>query len=749
MLLSSCCSHGIGLDLFKAWSPDGIKTLFCPNREVCFSEPTTIKTDHCCACTAVPKWELPHKTHQNIDVEITSVDGSRSKLVSRQTVSNNSNVYFIYTYGKLKTFPENSCSYNLLHIDVTGNLFPNVGNISCFFDLDTLVMKNNKLTFISNETFKGLYKLRSVDFSYNLITKIDCNVFGDIHILKFSFEGNYIHKLDVTNILNPNKTTCGGNYSKNKHPIEITNLANLVLGKDNTFVCSDYDFSYSSVSIHPLLAICEMVVPQIIDKYAPCGEGKYNGMAFDCDCQIAELMHLDFLELNRVYSKRVQESYCRSPISLLNISIYDVYINQTLRDQMTCDIIDFCPINGACKCRCISQPNRYVMIIDCSNQSCTDFPTIIPHKSESSLLNSLMKNFEVSSIDDFSIKHDVILNMNNNKIKQVNTSHPYFSRVRTLDLTANPIKIMSEEISKLDKVNDIIIPDHLLNNLPKSVELLDPNVFHFGHNGIPCTCENRWIGEWRLYKQAFKRYPYALGCSNYDNKTIEEMLDVFSDCDVTSSYNWIFYLIFPIALLLSFITINQCLHYEMIILKKRLFKSKKNINKWETDIYVSFDEENNELRNYIKEDLEKFFKKMKMTTYIPSRDSWPGYTEEENINNNLIKCKYCLVVQSSGMYDSNNLYSCSRRMEYKLAWTLFIKNQIKKILILNFDSGKPEKFMYSQSRALHRIGMGFIITVRRKKWENKLLEVFDVPLVVNSKHDVQRRKRIQNYLWKK
>ncbi|CAG2210654.1 unnamed protein product [Mytilus edulis] len=174
----------------------------------------------------------------------------------------------------------------------------------------------------------------------------------------------------------------------------------------------------------------------------------------------------------------------------------------------------------------------------------------------------------------------------------------------------------------------------------------------------------------------------------------------------------------------------------------------KNQKSWETDVYISFDDDSLEIRYFVLVILEQFFKRKKMTTYIPCRDAWPGRTEEDNIKCNMNKCKYCLVIQSSEMYDSDKSGGFTRRMEYKLAWDMFTKNKIKKILILTSDSKTPQQFQLSRSRALFRFGLGFVVPNRTNSLYDKIVLAFDEPLMVNSKYKVQRSKQIQNNLLK-
>lgn len=84
--------------------------------------------------------------------------------------------------------------------------------------------------------------------------------------------------------------------------------------------------------------------------------------------------------------------------------------------------------------------------------------------------------------------------MSNNKIAIVHTNRTYFSQVKILDLSDNKVTDIMDDIPFLTKATDLIITNHILSGLPRSIQRLDPNIFHFGNNGIPCSCDNRWIG---------------------------------------------------------------------------------------------------------------------------------------------------------------------------------------------------------------------------------------------------------------
>lgn len=164
-----------------AWRPDGYKQLWCLNS--CHSH-YGIYIDHCCGCNTKPKWSFTGL--KELSVEITDTTGYNSFLLD----INPRSVYyrFLHTFNYLCKMPQNICQFPVVHIDVTGNRFIDIENISCIYDLDTLIMKRNMLTYVSNETFRGLTKHRLIDLSQNFITQMDNNLFEGIHVLSLHFE---------------------------------------------------------------------------------------------------------------------------------------------------------------------------------------------------------------------------------------------------------------------------------------------------------------------------------------------------------------------------------------------------------------------------------------------------------------------------------------------------------------------------------------------------------------------------------
>ncbi|CAC5415581.1 SLIT2 [Mytilus coruscus] len=325
---------------------------------------------------------------------------------------------------------------------------------------------------------------------------------------------------------------------------------------------------------------------------------------------------------------------------------------------MICDVQDGCPKVGNCKCACTSHPITDSLIIDCSNQSCKDLPDVVPDT-----------------------RHRIVLFMEGNQIHSVSSKY-YFKDVKSKDLARNPVQSFDESVKNFTNNAEIIITDHLLDTLPRQVQLLDPNVFRFGQNGIPCNCDNRWIGEWRKFKEA--RYP--LFCSNFENVFIEDFISHSTDCDLKQDTTLAVYSLIPLTIFIVLIWKVRHLRYDIKVIKSQFLPIDKNIQRsWQTDVNISFDEDNIDVRWFVFQISDKFCRRKELSTYIACRDSWPGSTDEQNIVMNLQSCKYCLIIQSSDMYDLNKTNSCSTRMEYRLAWNLFIDKRLCKVRVINLQ----------------------------------------------------------------
>ncbi|XP_063425977.1 uncharacterized protein LOC134709757 isoform X2 [Mytilus trossulus] len=700
------------IGVYKPWSSHEQKTLWCP--EGCFRKNNENDANFCCSCKGKSDWELPsifpNISYSRLTLELEDLQGQKSFLLNihKSNGSNSKGItskYFWVSYvdGILRRYPKNACDFQIVTIDFTGNLFSEIGNISCFFSLDTLVLKRNRISFVSNQTFRGLPNLRKVDLSYNLITKTDNNLLGanDVYISQLVMEGNMFETVDLSNIVIPNKTICYNSYADNNQSLNFTNEMNMKIHKDKPNYCGSLDISnVPSISQHPLSALKMIGLGETseLKYYVTCGFYKITETSFNCDCTVFDLLNSKGVDFYRFYARSHEHVYCNEPTVLANKSFEEILKNETLRDLVVCELSDYCHSRPNCKCRCISQPNRRRLFIDCSNQSCEEFPDAIPGSS-----------FEVE------------MDMSNNKISTLKTKD-YFSRVKILDLSENPVTVIDENVDRLNHTSHIFIPNHSLETLPKSVQLLHPDIFRFGKSGIPCNCDNIWIGDWRIYNSASEESP--LFCSNFNNTVFENWTLEIGNCEpYTSSTNHFLFSLLTFPFFISLISILYCFRFELIIFKRKF--DRKRHKRWEHDVYISFDENNKLVLQFVIKLLYPFLKNNNVSAYIPCKDNCPGQLFEENITENIQKCKTFVLITSDGMYEDKPGITEAKIMEYYLAWKYFTKGVINKIFVVKYDKPKKKDFQYRKTEAIYRTGMGFNMWDRKVCVYQAILEILN------------------------
>ncbi|CAC5415580.1 unnamed protein product [Mytilus coruscus] len=285
-------------------SPDGMKDLWCNEHSTCYTLDNSKHgfeyINQCLSCEAVPEWEipLPNITYLSIDVEIRNAIGTESVLLINQEFNSTTYFRFVHSHGYLKQLPRNIYKFNIVLIDVSFNLFEDIGKISCLQNLDTLKMNENRITFVSNKTFSEMPNLRT-------------------NILHFYLNTNNLRQLDVGNVLVPNNTICKVSYKNNKYPIKIFNIKNFNPKESDTFLCGNIDFTNVRLNIHPYMVLGTSSVELV--RYARCGKLEYRGAKYDCDCSAAEFFNLEYSEFNRFFGNLLTSSTCQDPEPLQGI----------------------------------------------------------------------------------------------------------------------------------------------------------------------------------------------------------------------------------------------------------------------------------------------------------------------------------------------------------------------------------------------------------------------------------------------
>ena len=146
--------------------------------------------------------------------------------------------------------PDNICQFaDLVEVDLSQNRIAGLYNVNCLQRLDTLILKNNRITSLSNVTLIGMTELRTLDLSNNLLTTIDPRAISDpsLGMLNVIFTEN---SFTITNIA-IESLFCIVDYSNNDVK-KIVNEIGWVVDKDKDYGEGGYmDFSENAKLVFP------------------------------------------------------------------------------------------------------------------------------------------------------------------------------------------------------------------------------------------------------------------------------------------------------------------------------------------------------------------------------------------------------------------------------------------------------------------------------------------------------------------
>ena len=209
-------------------------------------------------------------------------------------------------------------------------------------------------------------------------------------------------------------------------------------------------------------------------------------MSIHCDCNLfplfAQLKREEVLdiwpeldtEIEKAEIEKADGFICNSPEHMIGENLTDLLYSGDF-DKLLCSISERCPGKNGFYCECIDYPSRGRVFVNCSGRGLTHLPTELPV--------GLWNNDQVELLVD----NNYITNFEN---------RDYLNRLILIDLNHNFISEVSESVGYMAGSAEVRIQNQILNNLPHSFQLLDPNKIYFGSHPIQCDCDNLWIGDW-------------------------------------------------------------------------------------------------------------------------------------------------------------------------------------------------------------------------------------------------------------
>nr|XP_022301022.1 uncharacterized protein LOC111109231 [Crassostrea virginica] len=679
-------------------------TLMCPN--TCLTD-YILESDQlsCCCCRARPIWNIsPTWPYRQVDIEYTSRRGGGRAVYNANDVSRNISK-LIHTAGFLTVIPDNICQFadDLVEVDLSQNRIAGLFNVNCLQRLDTLILKNNRITSLSNVTLIGMTELRSLDLSNNLLTSIDPTAISDpsLGMLNVNFKENSLATIDITNIA-IESPFCIVDYSNNDVK-KIVNEIGWMVDKDKDYGEGGYvDFSENAQLVFP--DVKSLGFEDIVDfgKFYSFGFD-FRNVNFSCDCKMQP-----FLEMSMDAIKKIWRNYfevtCAGPPALQGVSIIDLMKSDRLDDLM-CDlgVEDRCPFG----CLCFHQPSKRRVVVDCSNTSKTDLPISLPPSPDGSLLE---------------------LVFNSNTIKEFN-ERSYLNHTRTLDMDNNDLsKISNGSLWNSSAIERLLFRNNSkLQKIPRSLKKLHPCNVSFGDLYLHCTCDILWLHYWANSPKAMM----CPGNNNFfcitdDGKTLPS--SSWTKDNLNCPDNWAaigIAVAFAVSSLVLGVGFWLLYHYRYEVYLLIRWEKKDGIvtgsKYFDFDVYVSFNEKDPQLFSWIYNQLEPKLNACGYSLCIPCRDLPPGSSKPDAILEYLQKSKKFLFVVDEAILDSEDA-SIWLLQEWRISWHIFESEKLRNIAVVNYDQIRLKDIDHRQIQAFLRLGLDVDFSNRKGKIFDEILE---------------------------
>ena len=690
------------------------KTLDCPL--FCLS-PDRLEENACCICYGVPVT----RATSNALIEYIDLKGNSKVIRSGSKDFGNNTLSLINTKGRMCKLPENVCEFGIFEMDLSYNMIITLDGLNCLDILDKLTMKGNKITYIANDTFAGMEKLRVLDLSQNEIKYMEPGTLSaqGTEIYYADFSGNSFEVIDLSNIFIENGLRCKTNYTNAINGI-VTNQKNMTIKENSSYTSGEVSFVNASMSYSQALnSIVDMVSSAL--KAGPTGMLTFSELTVPCDCEAGKLVNA--IKAFRRFWFKMKEGipgfYCESPPHLQNIFINMTQELNTLEhvEEFVCLHSDgLCPRD----CICIDQPFRYRYLVNCTARGLTELPHRLPQSE---------------------YPYDLLFDMNN--ITSFD-GRDYLDKTVSIEMSSNPLKSISE--SAIDRIRDskmqiIHLDGHQISRLPKKLFHLNSTIFVFGNNSIGCSCGDLWIKRWRRLTNVDKNN--FLNCYTTDAKTkhiisADEITETLVGCKTDTQENYTLSAILTcLAVLLSTILLLLFFFKDDLRLAFRHL-SRKGDHELDMDLFVSFDEENGDIRRFVCHDLFSELLRCGFRVVIPCLHILPGEERERATYNELKHCKYFMIILSS-----EYLSTPSTKQEFDGIKHLYVTDRRRKCFFLNFENVNLKSFNGSAIRSMCRYNSVVDVVNRFYRIIPKIKEILGKS---NNKSDTKTGSQILDHV---
>ncbi|CAC5367112.1 unnamed protein product [Mytilus coruscus] len=326
---------------------------------------------------------------------------------------------------------------------------------------------------------------------------------------------------------------------------------------------------------------------------------------------------------------RFEESYinfkCNSPPQFKNKIIKNF---QHYPDLLICNI----SMSARCphKCHCFYQPSQNKTVVNCR--------TILSSKK----IPSVLPEYENLALD---FSKDLISDLD----YQFKRAKNYTFRIKEINLAENNFYSISEFVlSHLKSATMINMKHNPITSIGRSLRNLRPCNVQLRRLDLVCTCKDLWFQSW-LPSSTMPCYNntriFCMTKTGY--KSITQITKSELGCTEDYHLTWFNLCIGILITLVVIFAFTGCNFYiEIYILWRRFLRKVSrpvSRNSFQYDIYISCNEDDDGLRNWISCELLPNLYDRGLKSFLPYRDCQPGMPREEEIIDTVSKSKSILV----------------------------------------------------------------------------------------------------------
>jgi Leucine-rich repeat (LRR) protein len=679
--------HNISVLSHFHWTPTavGSKALYCSKCcskfiiDMCIAhEFATDRVTVCCkGAASKPFWTFPEYSYLTGHLSTEYINGRH--VLNTNNYSNVSFYFLEYNDGHMTSFPENICKFsNIVDINLSSNNIENLINLSCLQFLDTLDLRKNYIKTVTATDFSRMSYLRSLDLSYNLISHIEPGAF-QYHPRSLAYiilHDNRLVTIDISNLV------LGYffrviNYRANQLST-ITNVLNWKGFSEDSKIGGGW-INLQGNNFTRIPSLSQLGFTDINSAF----RGIFNYQLFAthnpvvCDC-------LSYVYVNAASQATIHfdglDFECANPPSVKGYSALAFRKDSNLVHLLICNITleDKCPP----RCNCFKQPSKNRVVVNCSSSGRAKMPKVVPE------------------LDDLDI------NLSHNMIRQFENVD-YLHRSKKIDLSYNQIIVIDPAIYNIKNLNFISFHHNKIKDLHRSIQLKNPCKIWFGNITLTtCKCEMRWMRTWleRSRLQKCAEFENIITCKN-KGKDVDIISLSGKDLCSVEQQSYILYVwmsIIPLLILGICVLIYFNFRYEiqLLIRKNKAHVPNENVSKEDNyDAYLSFNGENEDVRNWTVRVLNAMLKKDGYRMCIPLRDFDLGGVQEEQIRKHIASSRSFIVVLSHDYEESH-----FQTIEWNQIWNSYKSDLSTTLIVINYDILKSKDIQNKKLKAFLRLG---------------------------------------------